>query len=148
MSLSDRILKVGGIFFATFSSGPKTPLSPPPLPIRYQRRKTIPMNQELLDAKIEKRLAETHATALSEDGPLILGMLLKNQNNANAANGGTANTSILDPSSVALELASPAVKAVKPGYVMDDTNNALAANGGSANNSILYPSSDSLKLAS
>lgn len=106
------------------------------------------MNQELLDAKIEKRLAETHATALSKDGPLILGMLLKNQNNANAANGGTANTSILDPSSVALELASPAVKAVKPGYVMDDTNNALAANGGSANNSILYPSSDSLKLAS
>lgn len=118
-----------------------------------------PNTQEFLDARTEERLADAHAAALGEDGPLLLGMLLTNQNNANAANGGNANNSILDPSRVTLELASPAAEAVEPEYAMDDTplllgmlltnqNNANAANGGNANNSILNPSSLVLELSS
>lgn len=37
---------------------------------------------------------------------LLLGLLLMNQNNANAANGGTANNSVLGTTQVAIALAS------------------------------------------
>ncbi|QDS76620.1 hypothetical protein FKW77_007823 [Venturia effusa] len=111
----------------------------------------MPHDHIFLDPTTEERPDEAHAAG-GEDGPLILGMLLTNQNNA--------NNSILSPPIVALELASPSQSAtavdVESQYMTDDLilgmlltnqNNANAANGGTANTSILSNTHVALELA-
>lgn len=123
-------------------------------------------NDVLAPESVALELLSSHkselGTALQQteplDGPLLLGLLLTNENNANAANGGNANNDVLATETIALELIPQHTPKVRTsshrepeasdgplllGLLLNNQNNN---NPNSGNNDVIAPQSVALEL--